>query len=135
MNAADNWADRIASHIGPDGAVMVPPRIAHWLETQAGLTADRRINLRAADPAAYEVLAALHLSALSHRSGSGTKPAAAQPKPQESNPWMTTTQAAEQLGVTDRAIRKWCRNGRIPAKRHGCRWLIHSRHLNTVQIT
>lgn len=56
-----------------------------------------------------------------------------QQTPQESNTWITTTQAAQQLGVTDRAIRKWCRNGRIPATRCGNRWLIHQRHLNITQ--
>lgn len=128
------WAERIARHITPDGSVTVPQRIAHWLESQAGLTADRRINLRITDPSAYEVLAALHLAALSHRSGNGTKTAGAQPDPQDLTPWMTAREAAERLGVTDRAIRKWCQAGRLPAIRHGHRWLINRQHLPTTDI-
>lgn len=134
MNS-DDWSGRIARHVQPDGSVTVPPRIAYWLESQAGLTADRRINLRTSDPVAYEILAALHLAALHHRSGSGTETAVAHQNPPESNTWITTTQAAAQLGVTDRAIRKWCTAGRIPAIRCGGRWLIHPRHLNITQAT
>lgn len=126
----DSWSGRIARHVQADGSVTVPPRIAHWLESKAGLTPERRMNLRTTDPEAYEVLTALRLASLQHRSGTGTESAAAQPNPQESNRWITSTQAAQQLGVTDRAVRKWCRNGRIPATRCGNRWLIQPHHVN-----
>lgn len=134
MSGTDSWAHRIGRHIRPDGSVMVPPRIAQWLEAKAGLTADRRINLRTTDPDAYEVLAALHLSALCHRSGSGTETAATQADSQESGSWITTVAAAAQLGVTDRCIRKWIAQGRIPATRHGGRWLIRAHHVTASQI-
>ncbi|WP_082956779.1 helix-turn-helix domain-containing protein [Mycolicibacter sinensis] len=134
MSGMDNWAYRIGRHIGPDGSVMVPPRIAQWLEAKAGLTADRRINLRTTDPAAYEILSALHLAALSHRSGNGTKPTAAQADSQKSSSWITTVAAAAQLGVTDRCIRKWIAQGRIPATRHGGRWLIRAHQITATQI-
>lgn len=134
MSGTDSWAHRIGRHIRPDGSVAVPPRIAYWLESQAGLTADRRISLRTADPTAYEILSALHLAALSHRSGNGTKPTAAQADSQESSSWITTVAAAAQLGVTDRCIRKWCSQGRIPATRHGGRWLIRAHHVTATQI-
>lgn len=131
----DDWSQRIGRHVRPDGSVAVPPRIAAWLESQAGLTADRRINLRTTDPVAYEILTALHLAALQHRSGTGTKTTVAQQNPQESNAWITTTQAAAQLSVTDRCVRKWCAQGRMPATRYGGRWLIHPQHLNVTRIT
>ncbi|GFG71843.1 helix-turn-helix domain-containing protein [Mycolicibacter senuensis] len=134
MSPVDDWSQRIARRVGPDGSVSVPPRIAHWLESQAGLTADRRINLRTTDPVAYEILAALHLAALQHRSGIGTKIAAAQDDSQESELW-TTSQAAAQLSVTDRCIRKWIANGRVPATRHGGRWLIHAHHVRAITQT
>ena len=51
---------RIQRRITADGSVIVPPRIAAWLERHAGVTGDRRIRLRGNDPDAYEVLAALH---------------------------------------------------------------------------
>lgn len=130
MNLTDDWSVRIARRVGSDGSVVVPPRIAAWLESQTGLTADRRINLRTTDPVAYEVLAALHLAALHHRSGNGTETAVGQEHPQESSLWITTSQAALRLGVTDRAIRKWCANGRLSATRFGSRWLIRTDHLN-----
>ncbi|CAJ1504264.1 helix-turn-helix domain-containing protein [[Mycobacterium] kokjensenii] len=130
-----DWSQRIAQHITPNGSVIVPPRIARWLETQAGMTADRRIALRMTDPEAYEVLAALHLVALSTRSATGTEPATPQHDSQESNQWVTTTEAATKLGVTDRAIRKWCATGRLPATNCGGRWLINTTHLNTHKLT
>jgi len=129
-----DWSQRIGRHVRPDGSVSVPPRIAYWLESQAGLTADRRINLRTTDPAAYEILSALHLAALHHRSGSGTESTGAHPDPQESDLW-TTTHAAAQLGVSDRCVRKWCAQGRMPATRHGSRWLIHAHHVRVITQT
>src|SRR5262249_34564135 len=74
-----SWGERIGRHITPDGCVVVPPRVAHWLEKEAGVTIDRRLRIRDNDPAAYEVLAALHLAALTHDgSDCGTKTVAAQ---------------------------------------------------------
>lgn len=81
------------------------------------------------DPEAYEILTALRLASLQHRSDTGTETTATQTNPQQSTTWITTTQAAQQLGCTDRAVRKWCSNGRIPATRCGGRWLIQPHHL------
>ena len=103
-----DWAQRIGRHITPSGSVVVPPRIAHWLEKKAGVTGDKRISLRDTDPLAYEVLAALHIAALSHGSEDGTKRAVRQPKQQESDQWLTTQEAATELGVSVRAIRTDC---------------------------
>jgi hypothetical protein len=61
-----DWAQRIGRHVTAEGSVIVPTRIAHWLEQKAGVTGDKRISLRDTDPLAYEVLAALHIAALSH---------------------------------------------------------------------
>jgi excisionase family DNA binding protein len=127
----NDWAARINRHMTADGSVIVPPRIAEWLEQKAGMPADRRIGLRATDPLAYEVLAALHLAALSRRSGIGTKGAVAPAEPQQSDVWMTTIEAAADVGVTDRAIRKWIATDRLPAKRHGGRWLINRNDIHT----
>lgn len=132
---AGDWARRIGQHLLPDGAVVVPPRVACWLEQQACLTDQRRISIRDTDPGGYEVLAALHLAALTHRSGRGTKLDAAQPIPPQSEVWLTTAEAAEQIGCTARAVRKWCANGRLPATRAGGRWLINGAHLNIHKIT
>jgi excisionase family DNA binding protein len=127
-----DWAERIGRHITAEGSVVVPPRIAAALEEKAGLTADRQILVRDNDPLAYEVLAALHLAALIHSSGSGTKLAAVQHGSKESDQWLTTTEAAAEVGVTDRCIRKWITTGRLPARQHGNRYLIDRQHL-TIQ--
>lgn len=113
---------RIAQRITSDGSVIIPPRIAHWLEENCSMTADRRIRLRDTDPDAYVVFAALHLAAL--RSDSGTNDAAPQPVTADLNTWMSTSEAANALDVTDRCVRNWCRTGRLRAVLSGSRWLI-----------
>lgn len=125
---------RIQLRITEDGSVIVPPRIAAWLERHAGVTADRRIRLRGVDPEAYEVLAALHLAALDYTSGSdrGTKVVYPERPTAKSDLWLTTKEAAEQAGVTDRCIRKWIAEGRLPATRHGDHWLIDR---NALQVS
>ena len=131
--ADDDWASRIGRRITPSGAVVVPPRIAHWLEQKAGVTADRRIALRGTDAEAYEVLAALRLAALSHdsaRADIGPKGVAGQASPQElEEQWITTLDAAQELGIDARTIRKWIATGRLQARRHGGRWLIRRNDL------
>jgi excisionase family DNA binding protein len=124
-----DWVARICRHITPDGSVIVPSRIAAALEAKAGVTPDRRIALRGTDPEAYEVLAALHLAALSHSSGTGTETAAVQRNLQLCEEWLTTTEAAQVVGVSDRCIRKWIASQRLPARRHGNRYLVNRQHL------
>jgi excisionase family DNA binding protein len=125
-----DWARRIGRHITVEGSVIVPPRIAWWLEQKAGVTADKRISIRDTDPLAYEVLAALHIAALSLGSENGTKHAVGQAKQQESDQWLTTAEAATELGVTDRAIRKQIATGRLPARRRGWQWQINRTDLH-----
>lgn len=122
MTTIPSLEARIAQRITSDGSVIIPPRIARWLEQNSGMTADRRIRLRATDPDAYVALAALHLAAL--RSDCGTNDGEAQHVSAELNMWMSTSEAAHALNVTDRCIRKWCRAGRLHAVLSGSRWLI-----------
>jgi excisionase family DNA binding protein len=130
-----SWGDRIAQRLTADGSVIVPPRIAAWLEDKAGVTGERRIMLRDTDPDAYVVLAALRLAALAHRSDCGTKMVSPQPDRPKLESWLTTSQAAQQAGVTDRCIRKWIAAHRLPATRHGERWLIRPDHLHLITTT
>jgi excisionase family DNA binding protein len=125
-----DWAVRISRHMTPQGAVIVPPRIAAWLEEKAGVTSDRRIGMRGTDPLAYEVLAALYIAALQHRSDLGTKRAGGQGTPEDCKQWLTTAEAAHEAGVTDRCIRKWITGGQLPATRTGWQYLIDRTHLN-----
>ncbi|MGB3772868.1 MAG: helix-turn-helix domain-containing protein [Rhodococcus sp. (in: high G+C Gram-positive bacteria)] len=113
---------QIAQCLTSDGSVIVPPRIARWLDSQSGMTADRRIRLRTTDREAYVVLTALYLAAIG--SANGTKDAASQRYRQGYNQWVSTKEAAAMLNVTDRCIRKWCATGRIRAEQIGARWLV-----------
>ena len=121
---------RIAQCITSDGSVIVTPRIARWLDSKTGMTADRRILLRTTDPEAYVVLTALYLASIG--SANGTKTTAAQRDRQDYTQWVSTKEAATMLNVTDRCIRKWCINGRVRAKQVGGRWLINP---NSLDIT
>jgi excisionase family DNA binding protein len=129
----ESWEQRISRWITPSGAVIVPPRVAAWLEDKSGLTADRRITLRSTDPQAYEVLMALHLAALS--SETGTKDSAGQHNQPNSEPWLTTIEAAELAGVSDRCVRKRIATGRLPATLVGHRWLIRPTDIHTQALT
>lgn len=114
---------RITQRITADGSVIIPPRIAHWLEQNSGMTADRRFRLYFTDPEAYVVLTALHFAAL--RSDCGTNHAAGQQNTKQSEMWLSTKQAAKALNVTDRCVRKWCTTGRLHAELVGARWLVN----------
>lgn len=46
---------------------------------------------------------------------------------------LTTTQAAERLGISTRRVRALISAGQLPAKRIGRDWLISERDLGTVQ--
>jgi excisionase family DNA binding protein len=123
---------RIAQRITSDGSVVVPPRMARWLEKQSGMTADRRIRLRDNDPDAYVVLAALHLAAL--RSDIGTNDDELQQVRGQLDIWMSSKEAAKALNVTDRCIRNWCRTGRLRGVMSGSRWLVDPNTLNLKNI-
>lgn len=117
------WEPRISSHVTANGSAIVPPRIAHWLETKAKVTADMRGRLRDTDWEAHEALMALHVAALRHsRSDTGTKPVVGHSDRPESEAWLSTTEAAHEMKVTDRCIRKWISIRRLPATKYGCRW-------------
>ena len=119
---------KIAQCITPDGSVIVTPRIARWLDSKTGMTADRRILLRTTDPEAYTVLTALYLVAIG--SANGTKTTAAQRNKRDYTEWVSTKEAATMLDVTDRCIRKWCTNGRVRARQVGGRWLVDPNSLD-----
>lgn len=127
---APESAPQASNHVTANGAVIVPPRIAHWLETKAGITADWRERLRDTDLEAHQVMAALHWAATQHRSDIGTKRAAGQSERAESVVWLSTSEAACELRVTDRCIRNWCRTKRLLATMSGARWLINRNDLH-----
>jgi excisionase family DNA binding protein len=98
------------------------------------MSSDRRILLRDSDPLAYEVLMALHLAALRHRSGAGTGSTMGPGNSRDLETWLTTREAARRLGVSDRAIRKWIASGRLAATKRGGRWLLDRNHVQITQV-
>ena len=104
-------------------AVVVPGRVAAWLESRLDLRRVRT-DARGADPEVDAVLSDMHRLALVWRAsatGSATTP------PPEATPllgWMSTTQAASLLKITDRAVRLAIQEHRLPAQQLAGRWRI-----------
>ena len=133
MTESSSREPRISSHVTANGSVIVPPRIAHWLETRAGVTDDWRDRLRERDLEAHQVMAALHWAATQYRSDCGTKTTAGQGKQTQSRVWISTSEAAHEMKVTDRCIRKWINTKRLPATLSGGRWLINRNDLHRLR--
>ena len=127
--ATESWEVRISRRITANGEVIVQPRIACWLETQAGITPEWRSRLQDTDPEAYEVLLALHLVA-ERLSARGPNPLAGQRPHAQLEAWLSTADAARELNVAGRTVRRWCRTGRLPATKSGRDWLIRRRDLH-----
>ena len=109
---------------GNHGAgVEVPGRVAAWLEARTDL---RRIrtDARGADPEVDAVLSDLHRVALIWRAsvdGSDPrKPAQAQPL----LPWLTVSEVANQLGVTESRVRQLVQAEALSAEQVDRRWRI-----------
>jgi excisionase family DNA binding protein len=132
--ANGSWESRISKHFTANGSAIVPPRIARWLEAKAGITTAWRNSLMTTDPEAYGVLLALRMAALRHSSGIGTNHAETQPEQPPLAAWISTTEAAREMNVSDRCVRKWINGGRLPATRAGARWLINRNDLHAHKL-
>jgi excisionase family DNA binding protein len=121
---------------GIDGpCVVVPGRVAAWLLAHTDLP-EQRMQQRA-EPDIYPVLLALtkvgnlwrsRTSATSAATGSAVAP---EPEVAPALVVMSTSQAAEVLGLTDRAIRLACTEGRLLATHTAGRWQISRADLDT----
>jgi excisionase family DNA binding protein len=79
---------------------------------------------------------ALHVAALRHsRSDIGTKPVVGHSDQGQSEVWVSTSEAAAELNVTDRCIRKWIHAKRLPATMSGARWLINRSDVDVFKLT
>ena len=111
---------------GGGEVVVVPARVAAWLDSRGLSTL--RVNARGADPEVDAVLAALHLASLHWRTSVRPEAAAEVAKPQaevaSGLTWMTTTQAADRIGIGDRAVRLAISEGRLSAEQIDGRWRI-----------
>lgn len=109
--------------------VVVPARVCAWLERYASLN-EVRIQERGADPEVDAVLVAVRLAALTWRTtATGTAVAAKPEAPTDLNQWMSTGQAAERLGITDRAVRLAIKENRLKATNLDGRWRITAEDL------
>lgn len=103
--------------------VIIPARVATWLERHAGLN-DLRIRSRGNDPEVDSVLQALHRAALHWRTTVTGSNHAPEPEEAPQSKWMGTTEAADKLGITDRAVRLAIAQHRLHATSLNGRWRI-----------
>lgn len=104
--------------------VIIPARVCAWLERHARLN-EVRIQERGSDAEVDAVLVALRLAALTWRTTATGTPVAAKPEAAtDLNQWMSTTQAAERLSITDRAVRLAIQEQRLHATNVAGRWRI-----------
>jgi len=108
--------------------VRVSARVAAWLLRYAGLDQYRREH-RGEDPEVDNTLVQLTVIAYEWRSSAtGTRDAPkAELDPQFT--WMSTTQAAQQIGLTPRGIVKAITENRLKAERVGRTWRINPEQL------
>ncbi len=100
--------------------VAVPASVAADL---VALVRERHRRLRGLDPLRDAVLAALIIAAAAWRQQVGTS-AAPTPEPAPRSPLMTTSRAADVLGISDRAVRKACAAGQLDAQLVDGQWRI-----------
>ncbi|QSZ54497.1 hypothetical protein AYX19_16925 [Paenarthrobacter ureafaciens] len=101
----------------------MPARIAAWLERNLNLN-QVRINARGADPEVDSVLNAMRLVALTWRTTVTGSSQAPEPEVTRESKWYSTTEAAERLGITDRAVRLAIKEKRLHATNLDGRWRI-----------
>ena len=111
--------------IGTDGpAVVLDARTCAWLERYAALTS-LRVRVRGTDPAISKQLEEIRAAAMAWRGSATGTTDDTEPEPAtESSQWLSTGEAADLAGVTDRAIRKAIAEDRLPATEVGGRYRI-----------
>ncbi|WP_030543102.1 helix-turn-helix domain-containing protein [Streptomyces albus] len=110
---------------GHDGGpvVLVPARIAAQLDKLLSLR-QLRTSVRGQDAELDSVLVALATAAAAWRTSATGSPLAPVPEAAPPCPWLSTTEAAAVLGITDRAVRLACETGRLDAEHVGGRWRV-----------
>lgn len=119
-----SWRPPEAYVHGIDAPVaIVPGRVAAWLDHQLHLS-QLRSEIRGRDSELDSVLVAVSVAAAAWRvSATGNADAPTEPVGSQSG-WLSTTEAAQRLQVTDRAVRAAIAAERLPATRTGDRWWI-----------
>lgn len=123
-------AEHLVHGAGPDSFALIDGRVAAWLERRAGLD-DFRLKSRGVDPQVDESLRALHIVAERFRRGfaPATTDATSPVPDASSDQWIATSTAAARLHVTDQAVRKALREGRLKGEQREGRWWIHVEEL------
>jgi len=108
----------------PGGVVAVPGPVAAELIELPGFHA---LRVRSRGTPGYAPLRALYELGLRNTvpHNGTTNPFAAAAIPH----WITTDQAADLLGITDRAVRKRIANQQLEAERRGRRWQVSRHHV------
>ena len=108
--------------------VVVSGRVAAILNHKAKLD-DFRVKVRGIDPELDASLAALKFVAEQWRTSATGSPEAPVAEAAASSEWVSTSQAGNDLHVTDRAIRLAIKEGRLEARQVGRAWRIHREEL------
>lgn len=120
-----------ARYLHGGDVVLVPAEVAAWLLTHSDLTRLRTAT-RGADPRRDAVLLALTMAAHRHAatSATGSDSAAAPEVDSSLQRWMSTKQAGQLVGLSDRAVRYACESGRLAAQKVAGRYRISRSSLN-----
>jgi len=107
--------------------VWLPGQVAAWLERTTDL-ALKRSQVKG-EPELWVPLAAIRLAAAEHNSGPTSVNGSNRAPSPEVGPdfevqHLEVAVAAGLIGITDRAVRLACQQGRLPATRRGGRWQI-----------
>lgn len=124
-----------AAFVHGDGAVVVvPARIAARLDALLNLRR-LRIDVRGRDAELDAVLIALGVAAAAWRTTATGSDQAPQPEADPHSEWLSTSEAADLLGVTDRRVRQEITGGRLVARRVAGRWRISREDVEQYRAT
>jgi len=104
------------------GVVIVPARVAALLNR--AVLDDWRPGVREVDPELDAVLTALSVAGRAWRNASTGTATPAKPELATKSEWLSTTQAATKLRITDRGARKAITDGRLDAVKVAGRWRV-----------
>ena len=108
------------------GVVVVPAKVCDWI---ARAVDSRAVSVRDLDPDVHAVLVAICFLATRYRARYRAEAESCTPgeAPSESKSGLrvSVTEAARDLGISDRAVRAAIAEGRLVAERDGSRWRVH----------
>ncbi|MFI7168180.1 helix-turn-helix domain-containing protein [Rhodococcoides fascians] len=108
--------------------VTIPGRVAAFLESRCNLR-ELRVSVRGHDRELDEALLAINLAALHWRTTATGSAAAPEPEATPRSEWVSTTEAADILYITTRAVRLAITENRLTATRVGKSYRINREDL------